>query len=688
MGRFEMKRWQLLDVLAAIAGMLSRGRVIDVDAALREIGEAVGVDRVYLFESSTEEGLGRLLCSQRFEWAAGSVSAEIDNPALQRLPYEDIGPDFERALRAGEVVASLTRDVEPTFRALLEPQGVLSVCIVPVMVEEHVWGFVGFDDCHEERVWSADEISVLRLIAAVLGGHYWREQMRSALATREAQYRYLLDNVDEVILEADADGRLTFLNRAWEKHFGFAVDDSLGRNLFDFADGEDAAVLRAAFEAAVEGTGPGLSREARFRTPDAERRWVQLSLRFQRDVEGRIAAILGTLEDVTERRWAEEALRRQQLEQSLSTLAGGIAHDLNNVLHGMLTAAEILARRNREDARSAELLSIITTGGERMADMTRQLMAYARGGVYETMLLDPLQLVEDALKIGRGKLPAHVQVELVALLDDVRVRGDRGQLFQVLLNLLVNAVEAMGDGGVLRIEVEEAVLAGPDVLVRERIVSEGSYVRISFVDQGHGIDPHLLPRIFEPFFSTKSQGRGLGLAAARGIVASHGGAISVESEVELGSTFHVLLPRVDAVIGRVHEPASSPEARGLVLLVDDEEAILRVTAEQLQDAGYRVLTARDGHSALALYDRYAAEIDAALVDYLMPGMDGAELVRALRARRRSLCVVLCSGYDRNLALTPELDDVPRLQKPFRLPAFLALLSPGAPGPPGCGMLTG
>jgi PAS domain S-box-containing protein len=672
-GRFVMKRAQLLDVLAAIAGMLSRGRAIDVDAALRSIGEAVEVDRMYLFENSFEEGTGRLLCSQRFEWATGSVSPEIDNPALQNLPYEDVGQEFERALRAGEVVASLTRDLEPSFRAYLEPQGIVSVCIVPVMMEQHFWGFVGFDDCHRERVWSADEISVLQLIAAVLGGYHWREQIRSTLATREAQYRYLLDNVNEVIFEADPEGRLTFLNRAWEKHLGHRVDRCLGGSLLDHVADDHREPLREALEVARRGTGDTLWHETRLVTADGDRRWAQVSLRFQRDADHEVVGILGTLDDVTERRWAEEALRRQQLDESLSTLAGGIAHDFNNVLHGMLTAAGILARRYGSDPRSAELLSIITTSGERMADMTRQLLAYARGGLYEATLLDPLQLVEDALKIGRGRVPPQVRVELETRVDGVSVRGDRGQLFQVVLNLLVNAVEAMADGGELRIVLDAVDLTATDVLVRERILPAGAYVQLSFVDEGHGIDPDVLPRIFEPFFSTKSQGRGLGLAAARGIIAGHRGAISVESEVDVGSTFHVVLPRVDGVRSVAGDGVRAVSARGLVLVVDDEDAIVRVTAEHLEEAGYRVLAARDGRTALELHARHGP-IDAALVDYHMPGMDGAEVIRALRARQAGLRVVLCSGYERDLAATGDLDDVSRLQKPFPVSALLALLA--------------
>jgi PAS domain S-box-containing protein len=669
-----MKRSQVLDVLAAIAGMLSRGSSIDFEATMRLIGQAVGVDRMYLFENGVDPETGAAVCSQRFEWADGSVSAEIDNPVLQNLPYDSVSDVLEETLRRGDVFSGITRELGAKSRAILEPQGILSICLVPVTFDGELCGIVGFDDCHTERVWTDEEISILRLIAAIVGGYYSREQMQAALARSESQYQYIVDNVHEVIFECDARARILFVNRAWETLLGYGVDECVGHRIFDFIvpEARDRALDDAAL--AVASGVEEHWQEARFVGRDGEERWMRMVCRFRRDERGELTGVLGTMVDITVRRWAEEMLRRRQLDESLSTLAGGIAHDFNNVLHGILTAASVLARRHGGDPATSELVSVIQTSGERMADMTGQLLAYARGGVYETALLDPAQLVDDALKIGRARVPPNVRLEVRSSLPESQVEGDRGQLFQVVLNLVVNAVEAMRQGGALRIAIDGVELGPCDGLVRERVIARGSYVRLSFTDEGEGIAADALPRIFEPFFSTKAQGRGLGLAAARGVVASHGGTVTVESELGRGSTFHVLLPRRDgAAAAQEPEPAGEGGRSGVVLVVDDEEAILRVTSESLEEAGYRVLVARGGREAIEVFDRHTLEIDAVLVDYLMPDMLGSDVIRELRERAPDLRVVLCTGYDRDEAPTTVLEDVPRLEKPFAMSALLAAL---------------
>jgi signal transduction histidine kinase/CheY-like chemotaxis protein len=557
-GRYAIQRAPLLDILAAVASMVS-GDENEITSALKMIGEAAKVDRMYLFENHTDETTGATSCSQRFEWAHGSVSAEIDNPELQNLAYRDFSDQLESILARGEVFARLTSELEPKFRTLIEPQEIKSLCLVPVKIDGQLWGFVGFDDCHSERRWTLEEIAILRLIASILGGYFSRERIRGAL--------------------------------------------------------------------------------------------------------------------VTERRAAEEALRKRQLDESLSTLAGGIAHDFNNVLHGMMTAAGLLARRHAADEGSAELLSIIRTSGERMSDMTRQLLAYARGGSYERMRLDPVQLVDDALKIGRARIPPDVKLELRSSIEGALVEGDRGQLFQVVLNLVVNAVEAMSDGGTLRIGVGAIGIEPDDALARASVLSAGLYVALTFEDEGVGIDPVILPRIFEPFVSTKSKGRGLGLAASRGIISAHGGAITVESEKGRGSRFRVLLPLHGGSIAedaRALEPRSAEGA--LLLLCDDDEAVLLATARGLENAGYRVLCARSGREAIDLYDRNRHQIRAVMVDYLMPDMDGAAVIRVLRSRDPKLCTVLCTGYaPADIATAHGIDAVPLLEKPFPLASLLAIL---------------
>jgi PAS domain S-box-containing protein len=667
-GRFPTRRADLLDILAAVASMLSRGEQVDLDQTLRLIGQAVGVDRMYLFENHVDPTTGKTLCSQRFEWAHDAVSAEIDNPRLQDLPYDAISDRLEAVLRRGEVFAAAAHELDPEgergMREVFEAQGIRSACIVPVMIDEELWGFVGFDDCHRTRIWRDEEIAVLRIVAAILGGHHSRERMRSDLAAAARQYRDVVDNVQEVIFECDAEGRLTFLSRAWETTLGHPVEESLGRRFVDFLLPSELERVARDTEATLRDGRAECFHELRFATEDGRERLLQVLCRLRRDDTGAPIGALGTLRDVTEQRCLEERLRQRQLDESLSTLAGGIAHDFNNVLHGLLAATEALERRGGADA--DELLGVIRTSGERMADLTSQLLAYARGGGYEVAPLAPDRLVSDALTIARGRIPPHVALEVDAPDVDWVVDADRGQLFQVLLNLVMNAVESMRRGGRLGVRIDAVDLAPSDPFAREHRLNPGAYASIEVADDGDGIDEALLPRIFDPYFSTKAQGRGLGLAAAKGIAASHGGTITVQSRRGAGSTFRLLLPRRPAPRGADRaEPRPRPDEGGVVLIVDDEEAILRTTSAALADAGHRVLTARDGAEALRAFDTNRDAIRAALVDYLLPDMNGAEVVAALRERAPDLHVVVCTGYDRaEIGRSATLDGLPVLQKPF------------------------
>lgn len=528
-----------LELVAALSDGLSRGR--PVDALLRWLfTESGGVDRVYVLGEEVRGGRLR----SRFTWALTGGA-----PPHRAFDAADLGP-LGPPLRRGEALAHPARDFAPETQAILDDAGILSLCLVPVRVLDGCFGLVAFADCQEARAYSDEEVSFLRTTAALLGGHLARARMRTLLVEAEAQHRKLVDNLHEIIFETAADTTITFLNRAWERRLGYAVEESLGTSMVDYLAPEGREAAEAEVFAAVAAGDESCLHEASYVAKSGERRWMQVFCHFTRDEQGALTGMLGTMTDITDQRWAEEAIRRHQLDESLSTLAGGIAHDLNNVLHGMLGAVEILKRDHAADPAAADLLDAIQTSGERMGDMTRQLLAYARGGRYEAAVLDVSAVLRDALKLA--SLPPQVRVT-VDTSPPARVEGDRGLLFQVLLNLIINAFESMEQGGELRIEVDAVTLESSDPLVRQWTLRPGPYVRLSFIDGGGGIEPLALKRIFEPFFSTKARGRGLGLAAARGIVAKHSGAITVESELGRGSTFRVFLPRHD---GELESPAA------------------------------------------------------------------------------------------------------------------------------------
>ncbi len=392
--------------------------------------------------------------------------------------------------------------------------------------------------------------------------------------------------------------------------------------------------------------------------------------------DGRVIRAQGALQDVTENRLLQErALRSQRLE-SLGTLAGGIAHDLNNVLAPILMATEILKRRV-EDPRASHALESIEKSATRGASLVRQVLAFARGagdGRREALALE--HVAHDVARIVHETFPKDVAFELDLPPDLWAVEGDATQLHQVLVNLCVNARDAMPRGGRLRLAFSNEELDESAALRLD--LSPGRHVVVRVTDTGHGVPAAIQERIFEPFFTTKEVGRGtgLGLSTSYSIVRGHRGALSVASEPGRGATFSVHLPAAE---GRPATAVAATEAvargRGeLVLVVDDEPAIREVVEETLTSAGYRVATARDGLEALAVYEARRGEVALVLTDMAMPGLDGAGLIAALRSRDPRLPIVASSGLQRGEGLAENWNIREFLQKPYSSIALRVLVA--------------
>jgi len=383
-------------------------------------------------------------------------------------------------------------------------------------------------------------------------------------------------------------------------------------------------------------------------------------------------AVIGTIIDITEKIQLEHAQRRiaehlfrEQKDQSISTLAGGVAHDFNNILMGLIGSAELLKMRVSTEGKEADLIKTIIDLSKRMAHLTRQLLAYSKQSIHEQNPLSLNQSVQDALALSHKGASASIDVCL-DLADDLwPVYGDAGQLEQVAVNLLSNAFEAMDqDGSRLTVRTENIRKKAWECSLGNSH-PEGEYVHLSISDNGPGVPREIRDRIFEPFFTTKFIGRGLGLAAVAGIIQSHQGCITVTSEPGSGATFDIFLPRHNALPEEERHERVAP-ATGSILLLEDEPQILTLLKLMIAELGYTTLAADNGDEAIRIFDRSPNSISLAILDIQMKGKSGKQVFRELRARRPGLKVLISSGYDEQTALSGIGPDKPDgfIHKPY------------------------
>jgi two-component system, cell cycle sensor histidine kinase and response regulator CckA len=434
-------------------------------------------------------------------------------------------------------------------------------------------------------------------------------------------------------------------------------------------------------------TGKPYSVEHRIIRPDGEGRIVREQAEILRDDTGKLTRMVGTVQDITEQKRIEAEFLRAQRMDGIGAIAGGMAHDLNNALAPILMGIQIIRTKTAEPELQ-QMLAVMETNTHRGADMVRQVLTFARGRDGERELLEPGRLVREMENILRQTMPKSITVQALVPPDLWSVLGNATQLHQALLNLCVNARDAMPKGGTLTLAADNVELGAsdaPDIPDSK----PGPYVMIMVSDTGTGIAPEVLPRIFEAFFTTKAPGKGtgLGLSTIVRIVRNHDGFIGVKSEVGLGTSFDIYLPRaepspatqetrVDAI------PALQPGRNELILFIDDDRSVREIVAPTLAEHGYRVLTAANGPEALGLLGLHEREVRLVLTDVAMPVMDGLEVLEKLHARRPDLPIVLMSGtFDIGKTSLPH-GAAAFLSKPFRLEQLLAIIAQALrPNPP-------
>jgi PAS domain S-box-containing protein len=455
----------------------------------------------------------------------------------------------------------------------------------------------------------------------------------------------LLDQAQDAILVHDLAHNILFWNKGAERLYGWTAEEAVGKNAAQLLLNEPSAQFEVARQAVI-GKGEWSGEIHQIRRDRAEivveSRWTLV-----RDDQGAPTSILVINTDITEKKRMEGQFLRAQRMESIGTLAGGIAHDLNNVLSPILMAIDMLKLKATDEA-SKKWLEVLRSNAERGGNMVHQVLSFARGVEGERLALQPKHLIKEIVKILRETLPKSIEIAY-HLPDDLWIiSADATQMHQVLMNLCVNARDAMPEGGQISIRAENTVV--DESYSRMHIEAKaGRFVMVTVADTGPGMPPGVQSRIFEPFFTTKemTKGTGLGLSTALTIVKSHGGFINVYSEIHKGSQFALYLPALDSP-GAVETSVLQtdlPLGNGeLILVVDDEESIREITRGTLETFGYKVLTASDGTEALALYADKKNEIAVVLTDMVMPFMDGPSTIRALQKMNSEVRIIAASGF--------------------------------------------
>jgi PAS domain S-box-containing protein len=459
----------------------------------------------------------------------------------------------------------------------------------------------------------------------------------------------LLDAAYEAILVKDLDDRILFWSRGAERAYGWTREEAMGRTSVDVLYAGDGAQVAAAMPRLLaDGQWQG---EMRHRTRDGRERIVDVRWTLVRDSSGAPKSVLSINNDVTERRQLETMLLRTQRLESIGTLAGGIAHDLNNVLAPILMSIELLREEETRGDR-LDLLATIASSAQRGADMVRQVLSFARG-MHGTKTRMDLRLVgRDVVKILRDTLPKNIEIELRFADELWPIDADPTQMHQVLMNLCVNARDAMPEGGRLTVTIENVAIDETYATVHPD-AQPGPYVLLKVADTGVGIPPEHHARLFEPFFTTKETGggTGLGLPTVHTIVRGHGGFVHVYSEVGRGAKFKIYLPAAAEAAEAERlaiERGDLPRGAGeCVLVVDDEQSVREVVRRTLERFGYRVMLAAHGAEAVALYAQHRAEVAVVLTDMSMPVMDGPATILALQAVDPAVRIVGTSGLAAN-----------------------------------------
>jgi len=644
-----------------------------------EVRQFLQCDRVFIYRFEPDWGGIVVVESVGGDWKP-ILGSRLKDPTFVETyvqPYKEGRIQVTEDIYAGELTQCYV-----DFLAEFQVRASL---VVPVLQGEELWGLLVANACSQPRKWQQLEINLLKQLSTQLAIAIQQselyQQVQTELEERQRaeekirQQAALLDIATDAILVQNLENQILFWNQGAEHLYGWKAAEVMEQNLYELLYKEPSPQLEAAQKAVVE-QGEWQS-ELHQVTKAGEDIIIASRWSLLRDEQGQPKAILSVNTDITQQKQLEaQALRRQRME-SLGTLAGGVAHDLNNVLAPILLIGQLLQSK-LPDEQSQQLLAILETNVKRGADLLKQVLTFARGSQGKRTTVQAEKLISEVEQIAKETFSKSIEVSTQIPTALWPITANATQLHQVLINLCLNARDAMPNGGTLTIAAENLFIdehyaqMNPDTQV-------GSYIVIAVADTGMGIPPKILDKILEPFFTTKDLGKGtgLGLSTALGIIKSHGGFISLSSKVGQGTQVKIGLPAVE-VIETQYPTAALELSKGqgeLILVVDDEAAVREITKTLLEAHNYRVLAASNGVEAVTLYAQHQDEVKVVLTDMMMPAMDGPTTIRVLQKMNLQIKIIAASGIgsEETLAAAADTGVKTFLSKPYTVEELLNTL---------------
>jgi PAS domain S-box-containing protein len=713
------KRLVYEEAFSYCAGLFISDQVVDkaMPAALSHLLSATQQSRVYLMENF-EDKAGQLRMRMRYEVCQPDVAAVIDEAGYQSLAYTRHSEEYRRRLSNNAHYHGATLEVAEADREIFTARRALAFLILPIQVQGQWWGALGFENCRQPYGWQADDIRLLRTVAAMIGDFIARKRAEEALAKSEQQLRLLTENTLDGIWQMDMELRFTYVNPAVTHTFGYTTEEWIGSNLRDHVGAEELEKIGELLALALDKpeTHPGTLFETFMRHKNGELVPVEILARFLRDGSDNIIGLQGTTRDIRERKRAEAERRKLEGQirqlykmEALGTLAGGVAHDFNNILSAIIGYSELALLDTAEGSRMNRNLMGVLQASERATDLVKQILTFSR---QSEQIRHPIQissLVKEALKLLRSSIPTTIEIRSHIPGQHAPILAEPTQIHQIVMNLCTNAAHAMeAEGGVLEVTLDERTAdelvsvgppAGKPALVtvpdssgiqhtggihtggihagetpkRGSVEASGNgYLHLQVKDSGHGIPEEIIDSIFDPYFTTKAvgEGTGMGLSVVLGIVKTCGGEISVRSKRGKGTCFDVYLPQVQAeTAAEADETAFLATGSERILFVDDEPTLVILGKQLLERLGYSVNTFTSSREALAAFREAPRHFDLVMTDMTMPDLTGDRLARAILDIRPEIPIILCTGFSRliNEERARSLGIRSFLMKPLTLP---------------------